>query len=131
MEKIYLNSEEYDAAVVEVDEEALTLVNLADVNNDGKIDAGDSVAIMTLMYNKEMNTAADINGDGFIALEDVEAMRKLVLKDAAYTAPVAGAADINKDGNVNALDYALLQKYILGILGYEALANELVGSALA
>ena len=58
-------------------------------------------------------------------------MRKLVLKDAAYTAPVAGAADINKDGNVNALDYALLQKYILGILGYEALANELVGSALA
>jgi flagellin-like hook-associated protein FlgL len=86
---------------------------------------GDAVELAT-----EINKIADINGDLIIGMEDVEAMRKLVLKAAGYTAPVAGAADIDKDGDVDIDDYALLQKYILGMIDYTALANELVGTAL-
>lgn len=86
---------------------------------------GDAVELAT-----EINKIADINGDLIIGMEDVEAMRKLVLKAAGYTAPVAGAADIDKDGDVDIDDYALLQKYILGMVDYTALANELVGTAL-
>ena len=69
-EKGKLVAKEYDAAQVKVDYKALTLTNLADVNNDGRIDAGDSVAIMTLMYNKGTAVAADINGDGVVDLAD-------------------------------------------------------------
>ncbi len=110
-------------AVKEVTVQGVTTKVTAPVDD---VTVGDEVDL-----TGEILKIADINGDGFIALEDVEAMRKLVLMDAAYEAPVAGAADINKDGVVNGLDYALLQKKILGILDYEALANELVGSALA
>ena len=86
---------------------------------------GDAVELAT-----EIKKIADINGDLIIGMEDVEAMRKLVLNTVGYTAPVAGAADINKDGKVDIDDYALLQKYILGMIDYKALADELVGTAL-
>ena len=86
---------------------------------------GDAIELAT-----EINKIADINGDLIIGMEDVEAMRKLILKAEGYTAPVAGAADINKDGKVDIDDYALLQKYILGMIDYTALADELVGTAL-
>ena len=85
----------------------------------------------TIDLTGSIKEIADINGDGQIGLEDIEAMRKLVFPDPDYVAPVVGAADINKDGEVDIDDYVLLQKYFIGIIDYDALANELVGSALS
>ena len=57
-------------------------------------------------------TLGDVNGDGKIDNDDMEAVRKYILTAEALTTKQFAAADINKDGEVDAVDMTLLQRMI-------------------
>lgn len=108
-------------ARVEIDEN-VALTKLGDANADNRIDAGDSIAIMSLLYSGEYNVAADINGDGVVDLADHVAVLTYnvsYLRDWDYLAMMGVtiesvvadynlAYDLNNDRAVNDTDKAML-----------------------
>lgn len=65
-----------DNVVFEVVELKTTM--LGNVNGDNRLDAGDSIAIQTAIYDKNYNVAADFNKDGKVDLADHVAFVKFV-----------------------------------------------------
>lgn len=67
---------EKDNVVFNVTELYTTLVG--DVNGDNRLDAGDSIAIMSAIYDSKYNVVADFNKDGKVDLADHVAFVKFV-----------------------------------------------------
>ena len=67
---------EKDNVVFNVTELYTTL--LGDVNGDNRLDAGDSIAIMSAIYDSKYNVVADFNKDGKVDLADHVAFVKFV-----------------------------------------------------
>ena len=56
----------------------------------------------------------DINGDGVINMDDVEAFKQVVGKLVDRNNPMMVRADLNGDGVINISDFTLLRAFILG-----------------
>ncbi|MBP5340607.1 MAG: hypothetical protein J6Z14_15100 [Prevotella sp.] len=55
-----------------------TFVLRADLNNDGKQDIADLMAMLTLISNKSYNEAADLNKDKKLDMKDVKAFVEMI-----------------------------------------------------
>lgn len=56
----------------------------------------------------------DVNGDGKIDSEDVQAIKNYIMGQKTFTNKEFKAADVNKDGEITATDYARLKNYVEG-----------------
>ena len=71
--------------------------NVADVNNDGQVNAAD-LGAAAQAASSTVSQAADVNNDGQVNVADAQA----AATDIQGT--VAKTADVNNDGQVNAAD---------------------------
>ena len=93
-----------------------------DWDNNGVLDASDSVAIMTASYNADTNTVLDINKNGVVDLEDHVKFLNFYLSDQTaldylellgvdyndYVAAYKNEIDLDKNGKVNDDDKAVI-----------------------
>ncbi len=56
----------------------------------------------------------DVNGDGKIDSEDVQAIKNYIMGQKTFTNKEFKAADVNKDGEITSTDYARLKNYVEG-----------------
>ena len=80
----------------------------ADVNEDGNVDAGDSVMISQLLLKE----TGDINGDKKIDEEDALLILKHDSGISSLTKEQEKRADLNNDGKVNAGDAVIILRII-------------------
>lgn len=132
-EVVYLNDDEYDEIEAEIDEEALTLNFAGDANGDYMIDNGDSITIMTLIYENGYDIAADLNKDGVVDLLDLGALLQFTVSKGGMldylemigvtvddiVADMTLRYDINADGMINETDKALLASLVVELIEEE------------
>jgi hypothetical protein len=84
IENVYINDKgeathrTIATGIGEINVAELKTTLLGDVNGDNRLDAGDSIAIQTAIYDGKYNVAADFNKDGKIDLADHVAFVKFI-----------------------------------------------------
>lgn len=111
---------------LDIDYESFEINYLGDVNADGKIDAGDSVAIMTLIYKNEYKVSADLDGNGVVDLADHVALLKYTVSTQmmfdylemigitieSIVADYDNNYDFDNDNDIDDFDKAILVKAV-------------------
>lgn len=91
-------------------------LNVTEVNNNwGKVSFKGKEGWICLDYAKscdESVIAGDINGDGFITINDVSLLRQEILNKRNFTSAEIAISDMNKDGSVDETDVKLIEKLI-------------------
>lgn len=72
------------------------------------------IVLLKIEAIEEEYTLGDINGDGNIDNDDVQAIQDYIMSQRAFTNTEFKAADVNKDGEVKATDYIRLKNYVEG-----------------
>jgi uncharacterized protein YgiM (DUF1202 family) len=92
-------------------------LNVTEVTDDnwGKVSFKGKEGWIYLNYAKlcgESVITGDINGDGFITINDVILLRQEIINNRQFTSAEITISDINKDGSVDETDVELIEKQI-------------------
>lgn len=92
-------------------------LNVTEVTEDnwGKVSFKGKTGWICLDYAKLCSKsviAGDINGDGYITINDVNLLRQEILNNRKFTAAEIAVSDVNNDGKVDNADVEIIEKQI-------------------